>query len=993
MKGSRPVPRMRPHFHAGGPKGAWLQGRSATAQDVASAGRPRGPETEMTLIDIKKKSPVGGDLRTRLGADKVRDDVATRTAYAVDASIYRLVPEVVVLAEHETDIDRVVEYAVPRGVPITPRAAGTNLTGSAIGPGIILDISRMNRILEVNREERWVRVQPGVVYAELNRRLAPQGLLFGPDPSSGEMCKLGGMLANNSAGPHTLRYGSVKDNVRAMRVRLQAGGWLDARRYQVDDPLLHGVLASHPALVRIRDLIERHRDVIAAKRPRVSKNSSGYNVFGLADGLSQGVYDLPKLFVGSEGTLGIFSEATLQLVPRPSRTVTGLLHFQRLEDVGEAVVELLGLQPSALEIMDANTLDLIGRSRHGIPADAAATLLVEFDEPSEAIPAGGDRLGYSEALAALPRRFRMAADPAVASDPEQREALWTARKALYPTLYRYDARKKPINFVDDVVVQAERLAELIRFLEDYFGREQVPVAIFGHIGNGNAHIVPLLDLNDEQDFSRMVKGYRVIHEAVLEQFGGSICGEHGDGRVRAEVVRRMFGEQLYDLFVRIKVALDPAGILNPGVKLSDRPFTEHIDYVRLSKPCATCAKCNSVCPVYDVFQSEDMAARGWFEIVTAQDYRYLESRRVVEACLNCKSCRTICPAGVDVSDLILQRRAEHPNWTAGVIFAVHARPWLFNPLLKLLARTQPWWDRPRVRGWLEAMTRLCLKGLARTAGIPRDLILPRLARRHLRDRYPELTRASSRNVAYFHGCAANYFDDGVGDAVIDVLRAMQIEPALPAQRCSGTPIETYGHIGLVKEGARANLESFAPYETIVTGCASCTLALKDYPRLFPSGPEHEQATAMARKVKHISELVADRVPGRSTSVPAVPRSRVTYHSSCHLRAAGVTKAPRAVLAGLGGVDYVEMADADRCAGGAGTYLIKDYATAQSIFERKRRAITESGAEVVATSCPACMIQLTNGLRGEVRVMHVAQVVQEAWGRTDPARMNGRSRTR
>jgi FAD/FMN-containing dehydrogenase/Fe-S oxidoreductase len=951
----------------------------------------------MTLILPQSTKSVAADLRAVLGTDKVRDDFPTLTAYAVDASIYRLVPRVVVLAESEGDIEQVIAYAARTGVPVTPRAAGTNLTGSAIGTGIILDVSRLNRILEVNREERWARVQPGLVYAELNKRLAPYGLLFGPDPSSGDMCKLGGMLANNSAGPHTLRYGSVKDNVRALRVYLEAGGWVQARAFGLDEPALAPVLARHPALTEILELIRAQADLIRAKRPTVSKNSSGYNLFGLVDGLDCGIYDVPKLFVGSEGTLGVISEATLTLVERPAVTATALLHFRRLEEVGEAVVELLALAPSALEILDANTLDLIGRGAHGIPADAAATLLAEFDAGAEQGDGQAVIKATTDRMAARCRTYRLAAEPVVAFDRAQREALWKARKALYPTLYRYDVRKKPINFVDDVVVRAEQLSELIRFLEDFFGHQRVPVAIFGHIGNGNAHIVPLLDVNDQGDFMRMVEGYRTIHETVLKQFGGSICGEHGDGRVRAEWVRRMFGEELYALFGRVKRSLDPAGILNPGVKLSDRPFTEHIDSVRLSKACATCGKCNSVCPVYDVFESEDMSARGWFEIVTAKDYSYLNSRRVVEACLNCKSCRAICPADVDVSDLILKRRAEHPNRLAGLIFAVHARPWLFEPLLRLAARTQRWWDRPGPRAWLERLTRPILRHLADTARLPREMVLPRLATRHLRERYPELIPSAAQtphaHVAYFHGCAANYFDDGVGDAVIGVLRALGIEPALPPQRCSGTPIQTYGQVDLTRQAARFNLASLAPYETIITGCASCTLMLKDCPRLFDAGPEREAAERLARKVKHISEVVAD-TPGALESLARGNGSlgRVTYHSSCHLRAAGVTTAPRRVLSRLPGAEYVEMQDADRCAGGAGTYIVKDYDTAQKIFARKQRAIEASRAGIVATSCPACMIQLNNGLRGTARVAHVAQLVHEALTAGAADRQAGAPRT-
>jgi len=931
------------------------------------------------LIQPTKSRAVAHDLRALLGFSKVKDDLPTITAYAVDASIYRIPPQAVVLVESEDDIAATIEYAVSRGIPLTPRAAGTNLTGSAIGSGIILDVSRLNRILEVNREEQWARVQPGMVLAELNRQLSSHELMFGPDPSSGDMCKLGGMIANNSSGPHTLRYGSVKDNILQLRVCLASSSWIDARSYALTDPSLERVVTMVPALRDILILVQSHAGLIAEKQLTVSKNSCGYNLFGVADGLARGMFDIPKLFVGSEGTLGVVSEAMLTLVKKPSSTLTALIHFTHLEDVGDAVPQLLTLRPSALEVMDANTLNLIGRAAHGIPAEAAATLLLELDADSLEI----DLHAQAEALGVICRPYRLAASPTLAFDADRREQLWKARKALYPTLYRFDPQKKPINFVDDVVVPAQRISELIRYLEDFFEGQRVPVAIFGHIGNGNAHIVPLLDVNDRGDFEKMVQAYEEVHSTVLNRFGGSICGEHGDGRIRAEFVKRMFGDDLYDLFRQIKQAFDPGHVLNPGVKLSDASFTEHIDYTRLSKSCATCAKCNSVCPVYDVFQSEDMSARGWFEIVTAKDYSYLNSKRVVEACLNCKSCRTICPAGVDVSDLILQKRAEHPNRLAGWIFRSQARGVNFEAMLHVLAATQTIWDRPFFRKLLERIMAPIMKQLAPTARLPHDLLLPTLARRHLRERYAELTTGGTdsslpRTVAYFHGCAANYFDDGVGDAVIEVLKKHGVEPALPPQRCSGTPIQTYGHAELARDGARFNLRSLAPYKTIVTGCASCTLMLKDYSTLFTDGPERVQADALAKKVVHISEFVA-----RSPQHPPMAKrpgdtQRVTYHSSCHLRAAGVTKEPRQVLASLPGISFVDMQDADRCAGGAGTYLVKDYETSQKIVERKSRAITKSGANVVATSCPACMIQLKNGVEDSVRVKHVAQLLQEAY---------------
>jgi Fe-S oxidoreductase len=286
---------------------------------------------------------------------------------------------------------------------------------------------------------------------------------------------------------------------------------------------------------------------------------------------------------------------------------------------------------------------------------------------------------------------------------------------------------------------------------------------------------------------------------------------------------------------------------------------------------------------------------------------------------------------------------------------------------------------------MEKTTRPLLRGLASTAKIPKDMVLPKLAKRFLRDRYADLSHPDhvrQSQVAYFHGCAANYFDDGVGDAMMGLFQDHGVKVALPYQRCSGTPIETYGLRDLVKDGARENLASLAKFETVVTSCASCTLSLKDYTRLFRGEPEEALALDLQKRVKHISEFLVEKEVGTEnrnlpTSSGKRARPKVTYHSSCHLRAAGVSQAPRALLASLVGMEFVEMQDADRCAGGAGTYMVKNYDVSQDIFQRKKQAIEESGAQVVATSCPACMIQLKNGLRGTAEVKHLAQVMYEA----------------
>ncbi len=911
------------------------------------------------------------ELTRLFGSSRVLGDHPALTAYAIDAGIYRVPPRAVVLLDSDADVPRLLAFAHHRRIPLTFRSGGTNLTGNAIGEGIVVDCSRLRSVREVDPEGHWVRVEPGIVHADLNAHLARHGVKFAPDPSSGEMCKLGGMLGNNAAGPRSLKYGAVKDNVQALDLWLADGTRLDAKPYRLGSPECEHLFASVPAVRELAGLVRTHRDDILSKRPKVSKNSSGYNLFALAEGVTHGVLDLPRLFVGSEGTLGLITSATLKLVPLPRESATGLFFFDELAEVTRAVSALRPLGPSALELIDGHTLDLIGRSRFGIPERAAAVLIVEFDQPPAA-----KRLAQADAVC---QGLAQSAPPALAVDPDQQAELWAVRKAIYPTLYRYDAVRHPVNFVDDVVVPPERLAELIAYLESLFKTEGVTVAIYGHIGDGNAHINPLLNLRDPSDFARMDRLSRTIHAAVIERFGGSLCGEHGDGRVRAEFLPALYGRELYELFLETKRLFDPENLLNPGVKLSSVPFTQHVDVERLAKPCATCGKCNTVCPAYDVAREESNGARGWYHVLTASDYSYERDSRVVEACLNCRSCAVVCPAGIDVSRHALARRAERPNAAAGWFARVLLRPQWFEPGLKLLAATQRWWDRPLPRRAIEGATRPFFRRLASTAKLPRELLLPRLSRTTLRERYRALTEeaGATGSTAYFHGCAANYFDDGVGNAVVRLLGRRGLGPVLPSQRCSGTPIQTYGQTGPLLEAARFNLDHLARFDTVVTSCASCTLMLKDYASLF-TGEEHRRAEALAGKVKHISEILAS-----DSLTPSPPRPQagsdlsVAYHSSCHLRAAGVSKAPREVLARLPGMRFVEMEDADRCAGGAGTFLVKDPDLSEKIFSRKRRAVEVSGAQVVATSCPGCMVRLRAGLPGDVRVAHVAQLADEA----------------
>jgi len=917
-------------------------------------------------------SSLRADLERLVGRGKVRADPRDLTAYSTDASIYTIRPQAIVIVEKEEDVAKVLAYALKNGVPVTPRSAGTSVSGGAIGPGIVLDFSRFNQILAVNPEEGWVWVQAGVIYSELNRALEKYRLFFPPDPASGDACKLGGMLANNASGARSVKYGSTKDYILEMKVYLADGSKVTVKDYEVGSPELHRLLQEQPRFSELLNLISANTDLIRSRRLSVKKNSSGYNLFDLAEGLQAGRFDLTRLFVGSEGTLGVITEAKLRLRPKPERTVVALIYLNRFEEIGLVARELNALNPSAVELIDAEGLDLIGRGRYGIPQSAQAMLLVEFDE--------GNLEEKVEELRQVCSRYELSKEVETALEPDRQRDLWKVREAVAPALYRYGGRKKPLPTVEDVVVPTERMTEITALLGRISERYGVRVGIYGHLGDGNIHLRPLLDINDPEDFRRMEELTREVNQTIIEQ-GGSLSGEHGDGRLRAEFLRALFGEEIYRLFCKVKEILDPAGILNPGVKLGEAPFTVNIDYRKYTLDCATCGKCNPVCPVYDVVRVESEGPRGWFRILTSEECDWEDAASPIKLCLNCKSCRTVCPAGCDIPQLVLERRSHRPEKASGFALGLSLKamkwPDLFTGLNKVAAATQKFWNTGGGRWLLERLT-------GDTLGLKMDrrFILPNLARETLRDRYAELVRDKGK-VAYFHGCADNLLANGVGDALLNVLRRGGVEVFIPEQRCCGTPLLTYGWREDATRYARFNIDRLLGFEKIITSCASCHLTLKEYPKIFQEDHEYrDKAEQLAARVYDISEFLLEEVDlERLTSSPnGTGRVKVTYHDPCHLRAGGIVKAPREVLRRISGLEFVEMRDADRCCGGAGLFNIRHYDLSKEYFElRKKPAIIESGTEVVATSCPACIIQLNDGMRGAVKIRHIIQLVADACG--------------
>ena len=485
-----------------------------------------------------------------------------RATYAGASGILESTPLAVAIPRDAEDVQALVTWAARTRTPLTPRAAGTGMPGGNIGSGVTVDLAaHFAQIGTPEAATSRVRVGVGATLARVNEACRPLDLHFPVDPSSGTRCTFGGMLANNSGGPHSVRYGSTRGWVREVEAVLADGTRVRAQR---------GVAASDPRLATIeatlRTALEPHRAAIEARWPRVRKNASGY---ALLEYLRTG--DLVDLLVGSEGTLALLLSADLALAPVRPNTGLAVLEFTDLEAAGAAVEQLLTADPATCEMLDRTFLELVrsAGADEGYPLRPGleAILLVEMD--------GEDVAEVEKGLARVATLAgRAGARVVLATSAEQREAIWTLRRAASPIIAARAGARRSMQFIEDSVVPVARLADYVRALRAILQRHDLPAVIFGHAGDANLHVNPLVDVRAADWVAAL--------EAVLDEvtdlvasLGGTLSGEHGDGRLRAPYLERIWGEELVRLFQEVKRAFDPAGILNPGVILplpGQRPF-------------------------------------------------------------------------------------------------------------------------------------------------------------------------------------------------------------------------------------------------------------------------------------------------------------------------------------------------------------------------------------------------------------------------------------
>ncbi len=495
-----------------------------------------------------------------------------RKYFATDSSIFTVTPSLIVYPRGENDVRKTARFTwqlAERGrvIPITARGSGTDESGAALGTGIMLVFpAHMNRIVELDPKNGTVVVEPGLNYGRLEQTLHTHERFLPPYPESYEYSTIGGAVANNASGEKTLKYGATRGFVKSMRVVLANGEVIETFRLskrELNKKL--GLSTFEGEIYRTLDtLLEENKELVDKLDLAVTKNSAGYDLLDVKR--RDGSFDLTPLIVGSQGTLGIITEITMETeVYNPSKDLY-LAEFDSVEKAAQAILELRGTPqlPSAIEMVDGQLLALVDRLNPNLLKDIihkplpAVALLVEVDDE------GRQRKKVSKRTEKILND--LAANVTVASDPNAQTRLWKVRHAAASVIAHSEGQLKAVPIIEDGIVPPEKLHDLISGIYKMFAAEHLQVALWGHAGDGNIHMQPFLDLSQLGDRQKAFRVMDAYYKLVIE-LGGSTSGEHGDGRLRAPYLSQLYGQDVYDLFAKVKQIFDPYGTLNPGVKV------------------------------------------------------------------------------------------------------------------------------------------------------------------------------------------------------------------------------------------------------------------------------------------------------------------------------------------------------------------------------------------------------------------------------------------
>ena len=1000
--------------------------------------RPADPPGDPSALErepgdtVSEYVNLAADLEAAVSG-AVRFDEYAQVLYGTDGSIYQARPAGVVYPKDVADVREAVRIAVEHETPILPRGAGSSLAGQTVGPGcVVLDMSRhMDGLLDIDADDQRARIQPGIVQDDLDDRLAEEGLKFAPDPASSNRSTVGGGIGNNSTGAHSVRYGITDAYTEEIKAVLPDGSLLHAREVVLDGEEYDEILSKDDREAEIyetvRALVEENEAEIEEKYPDLKRRVSGYNLDRVIyeNDAGEEVINLSKLYVGSEGTLGVIVEATVGLVTMPEETALVLYCFDSLVDAMEAVPEALEFDVSAVELMDDEVFRLAAESDgyseyvEPIPEGTAAALMLEYD--SELVDDFEAAIGETNAYFVDDGD---AFDAIEAYTDEAQKDIWSLRKAAIPLLMSLEGDPKPYPFIEDATVPPKELAEYVVEFEEVLEDHDTSAAYFAHAGSGTLHIRPILNLKDEVGIEKMHSITDDVTDLVLKHHG-AFSGEHGDGMARTEFNPKMYGDDLWTAFKKVKTAFDPEWFMHPGnVVYRDGPedvgpegsrgvgadMRENLRYgssyqslepqtkldfsdeggfshlVELCNGCGTCRQTdeNTMCPTFRASREEVQTTRGRAnslraaisgELPEEEIYSDRFQEEVLDLCVGCKGCKSDCPTGVDFAKLKAEVKHDyHQEKGTSLRSKLFGNVDTVNALGSAFAPVSNWAQK------LPGSDVVAEKVL----GIAPERDLPTFSNETLvgwfDERGPGVPLAEADDtVLLFPDTYTNYNYPEPGKAAVELLEAANIHVRVADKdevAASGRAAFSMGLLDEAEERARTNLDALMPYvedgwSVLFVEPSDAVMFQDEYVDLLSDDRVEDLAVAAYGVCEYLNTYqVTD---GMDFDAPA---EYVTYHGHCNQKALNRDHHAAAALSAAGyDVDALDSS----CCGMAGSFGYEEehYELSKAIGEILHEKVEESpGGEVVAPGA-SCRSQLADDdFEGE-RPAHPVEKLHDA----------------
>lgn len=859
---------------------------------------------------------------------EVLSDEYSLGMYATDASFYQIKPLAIVLPLDESDVRRAVEIARAYKIKILPRGGGTSLAGQTVGDAIVIDFSKyMNKILEFNEKERWVKVQPGLVRDELNEEMAKYNLHFAPDPATSSRANVGGMVGNNSSGTKSILYGKTVDHILEAKVLLADGTELRLKELSREAYQQKAQQQDREGEIyrSFQQIIQQNQEEIKQRFPKVMRRVSGYT---LDEFVYTDRWNLAKLITGSEGTLAVSLELKLNLEPLPKFKSVAVVHFADLLEAIRAVEPMLPYKPSAIEIIDRTVLRLSAenlttqRLCHFIDGDPAAILIVEFyGETPESV------IERPQQMVKTLRQLNLGyAYPFFPSGKEY-DDVWTLRKKGLGLMMGIKGEKKALSFIEDCAIPTAVLPEYIDQVLKICAKYNTEASMYAHASVGVIHVQPLLDLRKSEDIESLKKITEETFELVLK-YGGSWSGEHGDGLVRSAYNERFFGPQVYHALRDVKKLFDPENLMNPG-KIVDAPTIEHnlrygtayrdqvvksVYHYRAENSfgesvhmCTGVGECRKIlggtmCPSFKATRDEEHSTRGRANALRMAmsgqlDKDGLSSKRlhdVLDLCLSCKACKSECPSNVDM--------AKMKSDVLQIYYDAHGVK-LRDRLIRDSSKAASIFSGPlsRVINFIQ-QTAVFRALLEKFAGFDQRRVLPEYAHepfyKWFEKRGDNAYKNPDKKVVLFADTYLNFHEPDVGIGALELLNSCGYEVILANVGCCQRPRISHGFLREAKAEGTKTAERLKKYLdqglTIVVCEPSCASALNDdLPDLID---DESLAIQLREKVMMIDKFLENEIAsGKLNKTLESIAGNILIHGHCHQKALYGTQAMKSNL--------------------------------------------------------------------------------------------------